>query len=564
MSVFAVDSVESIAALLPLFVGLPLLAAGILVIFHKVQWLQETLNYLILSSALAASAGILALTADGTVMAHRVGNWDGLVAIPFAADTFTALMLVTVSILALLCSWFATASGFSREPFYAPLTLVLMSGVYGALLTADIFNFFVFIEVMLVPSYGLYAITIYRRGGDLMVDGMRLFITSNMLASTMLLAGVGLVYGTAGAVNLAQLESAAAQDPAVAIAMSVAMLAMLVKASVVPVHSWLARTYPYTSPAVTALFSGLHTKVAVYALYRWYAVVFDGDARWLWILVLLFTVTMVVGVFGAVGEKTTREILTFHMVSQLGYILMGVALFTELGMMAGIFYLVHHMIVKASLFMSTGAIEVAYGTGELGKATNMAKREPLIAVAFFAAALSLAGIPPLSGFVAKFTLMLGTFEAGEIYALVAMVVVSLVTLLSMLKIWAGMFWGDAKRKAPAPRAGQDPNGPFATLGGGVARYPGALAAPRTETAPAPLRARVGQTATAEKPRPEPTTQSSAYPDSRRVSWWLAIPAVASAALSLTIGLGAEFLLDWSRTAALGLLDTSSYVEAVLG
>ncbi|MFH0410839.1 monovalent cation/H+ antiporter subunit D family protein [Corynebacterium sp. L4756] len=540
---------ELVASLLPLFAAIPLLAAGILIIFPRVRILHEVMLYTVLGAGLLGSAALIAITSDGTALAHRVGNWDALVAIPFAVDMFGALMVLTVSILAITCAWFATASGFSKEPFFAPLTLVLMTGVYGALLTADIFNFFVFIEVMLVPSYGLYAITIYRRGGTLQISGLRLFIAANLLASTMLLTGVGLVYGTYGAVNLAQLQGAAKEDPAVAIAMAVAMLAMLTKASVVPIHSWLARTYPYTSPAVTALFSGLHTKVAVYAIYRWYSVIYDGDARWLWILVLLFTLTMVLGVLGAVGEKTTREILAFHMVSQLGYILMGVALFTQLGMTAGIFYLIHHMIVKASLFMSTGAVEVAYGTGELDKITNISKREPIIAVAFFAAALSLAGIPPFSGFVAKFTLLMGTWEAGEIYALIAMLAVSLITLLSMLKIWKGMFWGDRKLPAPRPRADQDPDGPDATIGGGVAQYPEAP----EEGASVAVKA-----------------ESEAYliedtKDSRpRISGWLAAPAVITALLTLAIGLGGEVLLGWADTAATGLIDTSTYVEAVLG
>lgn len=432
---------DLVASLLPLFAAVPLLAAGLLIIFPRARILQEVVLYTVLTAGLVGSGFLIAITADGTALAHRVGNWDALVAIPFAVDMFAALMLVTVSILAIVCAWFATASGFSKEPFFAPLTLVLMCGVYGALLTADIFNFFVFIEVMLLPSYGLYATTIYRRGGSLQIAGLRLFIVANLFASNMLLAGVVLVYGSYGAVNLAQLQGAAKEEPAVAIAMSIAMLAMMIKRlwfQFTPGWHVLTRTPTCCDRTV---FWSAHQGRCVCHL-RWYAVIFDGDARCLWILVLLFTLTMVIGVLGAVGEKTTREILAFHMVSQLGYILMGVALFTQLGMTAGIFYLIHHMIVKASLFMSTGAVEVAYGTGELDKVTNISKREPIIAVAFFAAALSLAGIPPFSGFVAKFTLLMGSWEAGEIYALIAMLAVSLITLLSMLKIWKGMFWGD--------------------------------------------------------------------------------------------------------------------------
>ncbi len=522
-------SPDTIGSLLALFVAVPMFAAGLLVLFRKVSWLQPVLLFAVLAVSLAAAGALLAEVADGDVIVHGMGNFIFGVSIPFAVDMFTALMLTTTAVLGLLSAWFATASGYIREPFFAPMVLMLMTGVYGALLTADLFNFFVFIEVMLLPSYGLYAVTIHRRGGDLMLGGMRLYISANLLASTTLLAGVGLVYATAGTVNFAQLAGAAAEDPMVAVATSVVLLAMLTKAAVVPVHSWLARTYGYTSPAMTALISGLHTKVAVYAVYRLYAVVFDGDPRFLWILVALFTATMLIGVLGAVGEKTTRSILVFHMISQLGYILMGVALFTELGLTAGIFYLIHHMLVKASLFLSTGAVEVKYGTGELGKVTDVARREPIIAVSFFVAALSLAGIPPFSGFVAKFSLMMATFDAGRYIALAVMVVVSLITLLSMLKIWSGMFWGDPKTPAPDPAVGQDPDGEGATLGGGVALVT------RTQE----------KTAT-----------------SRRIGPWLAAPAAILALLTLAIGLGGEVLLGWAETAAHGLMDTSGYVEAV--
>ena len=237
------------------------------------------------------------------------------------------------------------------------------------------------------------------------------------------------------------------------------------------------------------------------------------------------------------GETATRSILALQLGCELGYIMMGVALFTELGLAAGIFYLVHHMIVKASLFMSTGAIEVQYGTGELGKVTAMAKREPIMAVAFFVAALSLAGIPPFSGFVAKFSLMIATWEVNWIYPLAVMVVVSLLTLLSMLKIWGGVFWGNPKTPLPDPAHGQDPDGPHATLGGGVATYT------RSDS----------QTMTEDKTTKKPKS---------RIGFWLAAPAVITAVITLVLGVGGEYLMQYSEVAANNLMDTSSYVEAV--
>lgn len=496
---------DLVSTSLTLYVAIPLVMAGFLVMFRRPLWLQYVGMFVTLTVSLVASGFLIYGSADGTTFASGTGNWPFGIAIPFVADMFSALMLTTTGILALASAWFAVASRYAKEPYFAPLILVLMTGVNGAILTADVFNFFVFLEVMLLPSYGLYVLSIHRRGGNIMVGGIRLFVTANLLASTMFLAGVGLIYGIAGSVNMAELDGAASADPAVAVATAIVMLSMLTKASVVPVHSWLARSYPYTSPAVTALFSGLHTKIAVYILYRLYAVLFDGDQRFLWILVLLFSLTMLIGVLGAVGEKDARSILTFHMVSQLGYILLGLGIFTQLGITAGIFYLVHHMIVKASLFMSTGAIEVRYGTGKIGDLAGIARREPWMAVAFFAAALSLAGIPPFSGFVAKLSLMLAAWDAGEVYALVIMVVVSLITLLSMLKIWNGMFWGH-QDKARVP---VDLNG------------------------------------------------------SSRVGFWLGAPAVILALLTLAIGLGAQVLMGWSEVATDNLMDTSSYVSAVM-
>ncbi|MGK4217546.1 monovalent cation/H+ antiporter subunit D family protein [Kocuria marina] len=510
-------------ALLPLFVALPLLLSALLLIVGDRRVLHAVGLF---GALLLAIGGALWLVTDfagsGGAVAHGVAQWPVGISIPFVADMFAALMLAVTGALTLVCSWFAYASGRSATVYFAPLVLVLTAGVNGALLTADLFNLFVFIEVMLLPSYGLFVLAARRKGTEQQVMGARLYVTLNLLTSTIFLMGVGFIYGTAGTVNMGELAGRAATDGTVAISAAVCLFALAIKSAVVPIHGWLAVAYPATSPAITALFSGLHTKVAIYAIYRIYAVVFDGDAHWLWIGVALCCLTMVAGVLGAVGEKTTRSVLAFHMISQIGYILLGVALFTLAGLAAGIFYLLHHMIVKASLFLSTGAIEVRYGTGRIGALSGMAKREPVIAVAFFVAALSLAGLPPFSGFVAKFSLILAAVDTGHVIAVIVMLAVSLVTLLSMLKIWNGVFWGCAEAPAPhAPAPAGD--GAVATASDGVV----------------------------------------ATASGRRISAALAGPAVVTACLTLALGLGAEVLMGVSTTAAEGLLDTSTYVKAVM-
>ncbi|SHI59390.1 multicomponent Na+:H+ antiporter subunit D [Nocardiopsis flavescens] len=501
--------------LLPLLVALPLTGAALLAVFTS----RTAVRLLLPATAALGLAGGLALlgaTGGGGILVHQVGLWPAGVSIPLAADAFSALMVTTTALLVLVCSLFALATGEAERRYFAPLVLVLSAGVYGALLTGDLFNLFVFVEVMLLPSYGLMAIAGTLRG----LRGGRTYVTVNLLTSTIFLAGVALVYGTAGTVQLGELAGAAQRSPAVAAAMGLVLLAMAVKSAVVPVHGWLVRTYTAPSPAVTALFSGLHTKVAIYAVYRLYAVVFEGQASLLWIGLVVFTATMAVGVLGAVGETTTRSILVFHMVSQIGYILLGVALFTELGLMAGIFYLVHHMVVKASLFLSTGAVEHVYGTGDLERLRGRARGEPLLALAFLGAALSLAGLPPFSGFVAKLTLVTAAFDAGRWTVAAVAIAVSLITLMSMLKIWGSVFWG----RPPEPE---------------------------TETG-AESGAGTGTAATATAVRTAPPRLRTA----------LVLPAVALTAVTLCVGLGAEVLLDLSAQAAAHLLDTSTYVEAV--
>ena len=519
-----------IASALPLLVAVPLLSAGLLVIAGQQPRLHKILLFTVLTGALAAAVTMVVTFTDGSALAHGVGLWPSGIAIPFAADMFTALMLTVTTLLTIVCAAFAYAAHHGDNRFFAPMTLALTAGVNGALLTADLFNLFVFIEVMLLPSSALYILSAPAKASLLRISGARLYVTLNLLTSTIFLIGVGFVYGTAGTVNMGELAGLARDDGAVAMAVALCLFALSIKAAVVPVHGWLARAYPATSPAITAMFSGLHTKVAIYGIYRIYAVVFDGKTDYLWIGILLFSLTMILGVMGAVGENTTREILAFHMVSQIGYILLGVALFTELGLTAGIFYLLHHMIVKASLFLSTGAIEVTYGSGRLNTVTGMLKKEPWVAVAFFIAALSLAGIPPFSGFVAKFSLIMASIDAGQVAATVVMVAVSLVTLLSMLKIGSGVFW--TKHTPSEETTDADPT-TFAVIPAG------------------------DSTASA-------TTTAPAVTTTHKIGAALAAPALVLALITVSLGLGAELLLSLSQTAAHGLLDPTTYVEAVLG
>jgi multicomponent Na+:H+ antiporter subunit D len=489
------------ATLLGLPVAVPLLTAGLLIALPRRQWLH-------LAAGAAASAGIavlggvlLAETAGGRVLTVDAGGWPPRFAITLAADAFSALML-TVSALLVLASLAYAAAG-DRDPLFTPLVLVLSAGVYGAFLTADLFNLFVFIEVMLAPSYALLTMT-GQRGR---ATAGRIYVTASLLASTTLLAGVALTYSVTGTVNLGALAGAARHSTTAALAGAVVMLALAVKAAVVPLHGWLPRTYPASSSAVMVLFSGLLTKVGVYAIIRIYAVMFGGAPQFRWVIMAAALLTMVTGVLAAAGERGIRDILAFDMVSQIGFILAGLALFTTAGLTAAIFYLAQYVFVQAALLVCAGALELAYGTCGLGQPQGLAHREPLLATTFLVAAFSLAGLPPLSGFVAKLALIGAAIAAGNYLAAGLAVAVSFLTLLVMARIWSGVFAG---REAAA-------------TGG-----PG-------------LRARARSA----------------------VRGALIAPGVALTVPSLLLGVWAQPLFTVAGTAAAGLTSTAAYVQAVL-
>ncbi len=537
-----------IEALLPLFVGAPLLVGGALFVVPTRHRLRQVLGTGSLVALLLGAVALVVITADGTVLAHQVALWPGGIAIPFVADAFSSLLLLVMAVLSTVSFVYMIASDEATSPSITSFVLVLSGGVAGALLTADLFNLFVFIEVMLLPSYGL--LVILSRRGDL--GGSRLYVTVNLLASTLFLAGVGLIYAVQGTVNLGELAGAG-DDPATAIATAVCLGAIAVKAAVFPAHGWLARTYGAASPAVAALFSGLHTKIAVYITFRMTAVIFEGDAAWMTPILIVASVTLVVGALAALGEGEMRPLLVFQMISGIGFILVGVAVFTPGGLAAGIVYMVHHMIVMGSLLLIAGAIELTYGSGRLDRVSGLRTREPLLTVAFVIGALSLAGLPPFSGFVAKYALVQATADADQVLVAGLLVVVSLLSLMAMMKIWASMFNGKRHADVELLAAESRVRSRHAMLDDDpvdvdeVAEE-AALAVERHDP-----------------PRGAETSEDDPHEHrGTRVALPLVVPALVLAALSIGLGLGGEPLLQLAGQAAAGLVDTSEYVRAVIG
>lgn len=440
----------AIGQLLPLFLAVPIVLGALSTVLRSLAARRLLLVGTPLLSFLGAAGLLVAHQEHGTI-AHAIGNYADGIAIPFASDSFSALIILTASGVVFCASWFAIAAGEDEARFFPALALMLLGGVNAALLTADLFNFFVAMEVMLLPSYGLIAMS----GTWSRLSGSRVFVIVNLFASTTLLAGVVLVYATAGTVNMAALAHAARGNGPVTVAMGIVMLALAVKAGMVPLHTWLPRTYAGTSATVMTLFSAIHTKVAFVLMFRLSVLIFGLDPRWTWLVIVLMSISIIVGSIGGMAGRTIREVLAYQMVTGMPHILIVLAFATSGGdfaraaLAAGVLYAVHHMVTMGSLLLTSGAIEETYGSGNLHSVSGIMHRDPWVAAVFAAGAFSLVGLPPMSGLWGKVGIMIAAAEPADMRSWVVLTVIvigSFFSLLAMIRVWREVFWGRPMQK----------------------------------------------------------------------------------------------------------------------
>jgi len=418
----------------------PLGAAALSLLVRRFLVAQRVLGI----TAAAASLGTalaLVVRVDGTGPAVvALGGWHPPLGIALVADRFAALMLVVAA--AALLGVLVYAVGQGRVdvamPGFHPVYQVLAAGVALGLLTGDLFTLFVAFEVMLIASYVL----ITARAGAAHVRATLTYVVVGLTASALFLATVALIYAAAGTVNLADLAGRLdAVSPTTRAALGWLLFMVFgIKAAIFPLFFWLPDSYPTAPSPVTAIFAGLLTKVGVYAMIRTQTLLFPSDEP-SQVMLVLAGLTMVVGVLGAIAQSDIRRILSFHIVSQIGYMVMGLGFFTVAGLAAAIVFLVHQIVVKTVLFLVGGLVEETAGTGNLAKVGGVLHRHPLVALLYLPAALSLAGLPPFSGFVGKLALVQAGFAASQAPVVAVSLAASILTLFSMAKIWAGAFWG---------------------------------------------------------------------------------------------------------------------------
>ena len=429
--------------ILPLL--LPLLTAVTLVFWGRPSAGRRVLAAASAAGQLAVAGVLVWRTYTGGPLVMPVGNWSAAFGIVLVADLLTAVMvgLSSFTALAAVLYGFAEFRPAVEHPLRLTLIQFLVAGINLAFLTGDLFNLFVAFEVMLIASCALLTL----EADDWDVKQAFPYLAVNLVGSTLFLCAAGFAYRLFGTLNFAELARRAAaqsEDPRVTALALLLVVVFGLKAGLFPLYYWLPNSYSILPAPLAALYSGMLTKVGVYVLLRVFGTVLPHDLRGVHtLLAWLAGATMIFGVLGALSRNFIRGILSHHILSQIGFMVLAIGFFTDFAFAACIFYIIHHILVKASLFLIGGTAALLNRTDNLDRMGHLWRHAPGLGVLFLLQALSLAGLPPLSGFWGKYAILVEGLRLGE-YVLVALALAaSLLTLVSMLKIWNAAFWGGA-------------------------------------------------------------------------------------------------------------------------
>jgi multicomponent Na+:H+ antiporter subunit D len=551
-------------ALVPIPVILPLLGAGVTLMLAHRQAAQRVVSTTILIAVLAVAAVLLVEADRSGPQVVWIGAWPEPLGISLVADRLSALLLVVSAVVSLAVLVFSIGQGMTGDDEETPLTiyhptfLVLVAGVSNAFLAGDLFNLFVSFEILLFSSYVLLTLG----GTAARIRAGTIYVVVNMLSSSLFLIALAAVYAATGSLNLAQL-SERFRDLPTAVALMIQLLLLTtfaIKAAVFPLSFWLPDSYPTAPAPVTAVFAGLLTKVGVYAILRTQTLLFPTSPL-SGLLLCAALLTMLVGILGAVAQSDIKRMLSFTLVSHIGYMVFGIGLATLGGYTGAIFYVVHHITIQTALFLVLGLVERRAGSTSVIRLGGLARLFPLLGVLFFVPAMNLAGIPPMSGFLGK----VGLVEAGLrtatplAYALVAVsMLTSLLTLYAMAKAWNLAFWRtpaeahETARRLPDPEAALE------------------LVRHRDHVH---VHGIVYETRDLEEARLVVDQEEGTELDLHQLLETKSLPArlpatmvgitAALIAFSLALTVAAGPLFDYARRAAADLLDRHGYVAAVL-
>ncbi|PDP85927.1 Na+/H+ antiporter subunit D [Glycomyces fuscus] len=536
---------------IPLPVVLPLFAAGVKLALG-IRWprLQQALSVISLTLVLVIGLVLMLGSHAYGPQVVQVGGWEAPIGITLVADRLSALMVTVSAAITLAVLVYSIGQGMAGKAEVAPLSvyqptyLILVAGVSNAFLAGDLFNLYVGFEILLTASYVLLTLG----GTQARMRAGAIYVVVSLVSSVLFLIAIALVFGATGTVNMAQLGERLPElsTDLRAVLQVMLLFAFGIKAAVFPLAAWLPDSYPTAPAPVTAVFAGLLTKVGVYTIIRTQTLLFPGE-QLNNLLMVVALATMIMGILGAVAQTDIKRLLSFTLISHIGYMVFGVALGSEQGMAGAVFYIAHHITVQTTLFLVTGLIERRGGSASLDHLGGLVRIAPILAVLFFIPAMSLGGIPPLSGFLGKLGLIQAGVQAGTplSYTLVGTsVLTSLLTLYVIARVWNYAFWRSPSEGMVAEPGTvledtetDDPS--TAALGPGDAVGPSS---------------RLGDTSTAATP----VVTSVALPKS------MVGATVALVAFGIALTVLAGPLIEYSSDAAVELQARGPYIEAVLG
>jgi multicomponent Na+:H+ antiporter subunit D len=459
---------------------------------------------------LGIAAWLFSEVYNNGLLVGAAGNWAAPFGITFVADTLAATMVLLTAISGLAVSIFSAGTVLkARLKFgYYPIFHFLLLGLNGAFLTGDIFNLYVWFEIIIISSFVLITL-----GGEkAQLEGAVKYFTLNMLASAIFLTAIGILYGLAGSLNMADLANQIAEIENKGLISVCALLFFIgfgIKSAVFPLYFWLPASYHTPPSAVSAIFGGLLTKLGVYALIRVFSLMFVDDFFIEEMLIIIAIATMLSGAAGALIQRNIRKIFSYLIICHIGFMIAGLGMFTEVALTGAVFYLFHDIIVKTNLFMVSGLIFKIKGTNNLGKLGSLYSDFPKLSLLMAIPLFSLVGIPPLSGFWPKISLIGASLETEHYFLTATIVFASFITLFIIARMWAEGFWKEAPITNPKPNFKY-----FSNLG-------------------------LNQKAL------------------------IVVPIVILSVVSLYIGFGAENLQTLSSKIATELVDNSTYINAVL-
>lgn len=486
--------------ILPILI--PLLAAVALIFMNKRIMLTRVFSAAASVLAIVISAILVQTVFTKGVQTLNLGGWKAPYGIVLAADQFASLLVLTTAVIGLLIVLYSYRSiGEKRErSFYYSGVQFLLAGVSGAFLTGDLFNMYVFFELLLIASYML----IVLGGTKIQLRESLKYIVFNIVSSALFVIGVGFLYAVTGTLNMADLSVKISDSGQTGLITVIGVLFLIVfglKGGIFPFYFWLPGSYYAPPTAIAALFGALLTKVGLYAITRVFTLIFIHDTQFTHQLMMwLAALTILFGVIGSIAYSDVMKIVIYNIITAVGVILFGIAVNTPASIQGAIYYLIHDMLIKGALFMLAGTLITLTGTASLHKMSGLIKRYPVLGWMFLISAVSLAGIPPFSGFVGKFKIAEGGFAQGEFVISILVLLSSLLVLYSVLKIFMYAFWGEEK----------------------------------------------------ETPNQE-----------KRTAKGLLYPAAVFLLLSLLFGLGTEYVSPYVNQAAETLLNPEKYIEAVL-